>query len=128
MGQGPSETDVRQHLLRFAGQHGAEPQHLLVACRGDFGVYGDDAPELVFADDEIRVVTAVAAVFQQQSAERRQGPAAALCGCRPGPVLLHFPFQIVVCHDSFPLVEAKIVQTGYKDKKKRLSHDSRFFP
>ena len=72
-------------------QCGPEAQHLLIPRRGDFGIHADNAPELIPAHDEPRVVTAMAPVFEQQPAQRRQRPAIARPRCRPGQILFHFP-------------------------------------
>ena len=48
-GQGSAKADVRQDFVGFVRQHGAEPEHLLVARRGDPGIHLDHAPELILA-------------------------------------------------------------------------------
>ena len=90
-GQSPSQPDMGQYFGSLVRQYGPEAQHLLIPRRGDFGIHADNAPELIPAHDEPRVVTAMAPVFEQQPAQRRQRPAIARPRCRPGQILLHFP-------------------------------------
>lgn len=57
---------MRQYFGSLVRQYGPEAQHLLIPRRGDFGIHADNAPELIPAHDEPRVVTAMAPVFEQQ--------------------------------------------------------------
>lgn len=64
-GKHRSQPDMRQHLRSLILQYGPEAQNLFVAGRGYERIDFDDASELIFADMELRIVSAVAAVFRQ---------------------------------------------------------------